>query len=82
MSGVLWHLEKPIPGAMEALKRLQELGKKVYLVTNNSTTSTEQYSQKIRKLGLVIHPVSSCFHVHKIINDYKIQVSSELRERI
>ncbi|XP_076681638.1 uncharacterized protein LOC143375900 [Andrena cerasifolii] len=54
--GVLWHLDKPIPGAMEALKRLKDLGKKVYLVTNNSTMSTDRYSQKIRKLGLEIHP--------------------------
>ncbi|XP_055347951.1 glycerol-3-phosphate phosphatase-like [Paramacrobiotus metropolitanus] len=50
--GVLWHGNTLIPGAAEALSLLKAKGKQVFYVTNNSTSTREQYAEKCRKLGL------------------------------
>lgn len=50
--GVLWLLDKLIPGAVESLKMLQDLGKRIYLVSNNSTNYFDWYKQKVRAGGL------------------------------
>lgn len=50
--GVLWIINKRIPGAVETLKRLQDLGKRVFLVSNNSLLSFDRYKQKVRPGGL------------------------------
>ncbi|XP_076170034.1 glycerol-3-phosphate phosphatase [Ptiloglossa arizonensis] len=63
--GVLWRLQKPIPGALQTVNKLQELGKKVFLVTNNSTISIDQYCTKMRKGGLEVKP-------EQIINSAKV----------
>ncbi|XP_025987401.1 4-nitrophenylphosphatase [Solenopsis invicta] len=47
IDGVLWQLNKPIEGASETLTKLQNFGKKVYLVTNNSTISSEHYYKSV-----------------------------------
>ncbi|KZC08050.1 PREDICTED: 4-nitrophenylphosphatase-like [Dufourea novaeangliae] len=54
--GVLWYVDRPINGAIETLKRLQDLGKRVYLVSNNSTTSFDRYNEKVRSGGLELKP--------------------------
>lgn len=50
--GVLWIVDKPIPGSVKTLKRLQDLGKRVYLVSNNSLLTFERYHQKVSHGGL------------------------------
>ncbi|KOC65304.1 Phosphoglycolate phosphatase [Habropoda laboriosa] len=54
--GVIWYQGKPIPGAMAMIRRLQELQKRLYLVTNNSTISTDRYCEKLRLNGLDVEP--------------------------
>lgn len=54
--GVLWVLDTPIPGTVDSLKRLQDLGKKVYLVSNNATRYFERFEQKVRSAGLALKP--------------------------
>ncbi|XP_031845758.1 uncharacterized protein LOC116432681 [Nomia melanderi] len=54
--GVLWILEKSIEGSIECLKKLQDLGKKVHLVSNNSTLSFDQYQKKVEKGGMDLKP--------------------------
>ncbi|XP_076294767.1 uncharacterized protein LOC143215982 [Lasioglossum baleicum] len=54
--GVLWILGKPIPGAVESLKRLQDLGKRIYLVSNNSTMYFDLYKRNVRATGLDLKP--------------------------
>ncbi|MEM1508861.1 MAG: HAD-IIA family hydrolase [Thermofilaceae archaeon] len=49
--GTLWIGENPIPGALEAVEKLRELGKIVLYATNNSTLSRKGYLAKVRKLG-------------------------------
>ncbi|XP_053985799.1 uncharacterized protein LOC128880109 [Hylaeus volcanicus] len=54
--GVLWRIMDSIPGALHTMSRLQDIGKKTYLVTNNSTLTFDQYYQKINKFGLELKP--------------------------
>jgi 4-nitrophenyl phosphatase len=49
--GVIWLGDHAIPGAIQSLKLLKSLGKKVIFVTNNSTKSRENYTQKFSKFG-------------------------------
>jgi HAD superfamily hydrolase (TIGR01457 family) len=52
LDGVIWVGEKPLPEAIEAVKRLKEIGKKVLFVSNNSTKSRKDYEKRLRNLGL------------------------------
>lgn len=63
--GVLWYIDTPIDGAVESLKKLQSLGKKLYLVTNNSTISIDAYRNKISQFGFDVNP-------EQIINTSKV----------
>lgn len=54
ISGVLWAGDEVIGTANKTLNLLQKLGKKVFLVTNNSTKSREDYVAKCEKLGFDI----------------------------
>eukprot|EP01134_Creolimax_fragrantissima_P000709 CFRG0709T1 len=49
--GVLWKGSHVIPGAVEVVSHLIELGKQVVFVTNNSTKSRDMYSEKMAALG-------------------------------
>ena len=51
VSGVLWNGGDVIKDANAVVNKLQELGKKVFLVTNNSTKSRDEYVAKCAKLG-------------------------------
>ncbi|CAO3597788.1 unnamed protein product [Absidia cylindrospora] len=50
--GVLWHGTVLIPGVLEAMQKLRQKGKKIYFVTNNSTTSRASFLKKFEKLGI------------------------------
>ncbi|XP_072337199.1 glycerol-3-phosphate phosphatase [Scyliorhinus torazame] len=54
--GVLWKGESPIPGAVQLINRLQERGKRVFFLTNNSTKSRQMYGEKLRGLGFEARP--------------------------
>ncbi|XP_041061813.1 glycerol-3-phosphate phosphatase [Carcharodon carcharias] len=54
--GVLWRGESPIPGAVQLINRLQEQGKRVFFLTNNSTKSRQMYGEKLRALGFQARP--------------------------
>ncbi|XP_059835857.1 glycerol-3-phosphate phosphatase [Hypanus sabinus] len=53
--GVLWKGDSMIPGAAALVNRLQERGKLVFFLTNNSTKSREMYVEKLRRLGFQAH---------------------------
>lgn len=55
--GVLWSVNKPVEGASEALKMLQNLGKDVYLVTNNSTQTLQKYYNSAQYINLNLDSV-------------------------
>lgn len=49
--GVHWVTDKVIPGALEAVRKLQVMGKKVLYVTNNSSKSRKEYIKKFHGFG-------------------------------
>ncbi|XP_059486201.1 glycerol-3-phosphate phosphatase [Neocloeon triangulifer] len=49
--GVLWLENNVLHSANEVLNRLQDMGKKVFYVTNNSTKTREEYVTKCANLG-------------------------------
>lgn len=50
--GVLWRGHDLIPGSPEALAKLRQAGKRIFFLTNNSTTSRENYAKKLIKMGI------------------------------
>jgi phosphoglycolate/pyridoxal phosphate phosphatase family enzyme len=50
--GVLWKGSTLIPGVIETLKVLKSKNKKLLFVSNNSTSSREEYLQKFKKFGI------------------------------
>ena len=51
--GVLWNSNDPITNSIEVLSALMKVGKKVFLITNNSTKSREELLIKSQKMGLL-----------------------------
>ncbi len=51
VDGVLHVSGEPIPGAVEAVARLREVGHRLRFVTNNSTRSRETLANELRGLG-------------------------------
>ncbi|ESO97618.1 hypothetical protein LOTGIDRAFT_181589 [Lottia gigantea] len=49
--GVLWDGNGTIPGSVDTISNLKRLGKKVYYVTNNSSSSRDEYQLKCQKYG-------------------------------
>jgi HAD superfamily hydrolase (TIGR01450 family) len=49
--GVLYLSQTPIPGANEAIRRLEQHGKKVLFVTNNGAISRLSAMAKLNRLG-------------------------------
>ncbi|KAK9267449.1 hypothetical protein L1049_009875 [Liquidambar formosana] len=52
--GVIWKGDKLIDGVPQTLEMLRSKGKKLVFVTNNSTKSRRQYSEKFRSLGIAV----------------------------
>ncbi|GAB1602712.1 glycerol-3-phosphate phosphatase-like [Argonauta hians] len=52
--GVLWRHLEPIPGASETIRKLKQLGKNVFFVTNNSTKSRKDYCAKFSQLNFKV----------------------------
>ena len=78
-AGVLWLNNKAIDGSAEVLNRLQELGKRVFFVTNNATKSRDTYVKLARERGYnitkeqIITPILATISYLKSINfDKKI----------
>lgn len=49
--GVLWVLNHAIHGSPDVINRLQDVGKRVYFITNNSTKSRSGFLEKAHTLG-------------------------------
>jgi ribonucleotide monophosphatase NagD (HAD superfamily) len=47
----------PFEGSSQVINRLKELGKKVFLISNNCTLTMNQYMKKIKKFGLHVTEV-------------------------
>jgi 4-nitrophenyl phosphatase len=52
LDGVVWLSETPIPGAAEAVRRLQAADEVVVFVTNNSFATEAEYEAKLARTGI------------------------------
>lgn len=52
LDGVVWKMDTPIEGSVEAIARLRSLGHELRFVTNNSSLSRDQYLEKLGRLGV------------------------------
>ncbi|MDR3711156.1 MAG: phosphoglycolate/pyridoxal phosphate family phosphatase [Capsulimonadaceae bacterium] len=60
MDGVLFRGETPIPDAVAAIDQLQRSGRKVYLLTNNSGSSRDDYVAKLARMNMHV-PIDNIF---------------------
>ncbi|MFN7161975.1 MAG: HAD-IIA family hydrolase, partial [Fimbriimonadales bacterium] len=56
MDGVVYRGSRALPHAVEVLNLLQESGRQVLFLTNNSGATREQYAQRLRAMGVDSHP--------------------------
>ncbi len=61
LDGVLYLGETAIPHAAEAVRRLQDAGKQVYFLTNNSGKTRADYKQKLAEVNGLDVPETSIF---------------------
>lgn len=52
LDGVLWNHGEFIEGSAESLKYLVDIGKKVFLVTNNTNVQSGQFKSRLESVGL------------------------------
>ncbi|CAI2736991.1 unnamed protein product, partial [Dicrocoelium dendriticum] len=74
--GVLWTGSKLIPGASQLVEHVLQTGRTVFLISNNSSKSVEQYAKKCADLGLPVtaenvicsaNVTASFLHTHGIL---------------
>ena len=56
LDGVVWIGREPVPGSIEALRALQEAGKRIVFVTNNPGRLPEAYAERLQGLGVAVGP--------------------------
>ncbi|MDO8684309.1 MAG: phosphoglycolate/pyridoxal phosphate family phosphatase [Armatimonadota bacterium] len=56
LDGVIYRGDELQPSAAETIQTLRSQGRKVYFLTNNSTQSRRQYSDKLTRLGIPTEP--------------------------
>ncbi|MBN2168403.1 MAG: HAD-IIA family hydrolase [Actinobacteria bacterium] len=54
LDGVLYLINDPIDGSVEAIKELQSTGKLFVFLTNNSSSTPAMYKEKLKSMGLEI----------------------------
>lgn len=56
MDGVLYRGNEALPGATELFPALRAAGLSFILLTNNATLSSEEFSQKLERMGISVQP--------------------------
>lgn len=52
LDGVVWVGRELVPGSVEALRTLNEAGKEIVFITNNSVKQPEAYAVRLREVGV------------------------------
>uniref|UniRef100_A0A0N4ZP78 4-nitrophenylphosphatase n=1 Tax=Parastrongyloides trichosuri TaxID=131310 RepID=A0A0N4ZP78_PARTI len=71
--GVLWLGNNPIPGAIDFINLLISHNKNVYLISNNSTKTIEDYGKKLIKLGFGNIPLKNVYTPAIVGADYIVR---------
>lgn len=56
MDGVLWRGETALPGLQEFVDTLRSTKRRIVLATNNSSSTVDQYVNKLKRMGIDMHP--------------------------
>ncbi len=56
LDGVVYRGQQVMPHAVEVLNLLQEAGRQVFFLTNNSGATRQQYAEKLRAMGVDAQP--------------------------
>ena len=56
MDGVLWRGETALPGLQEFVDTLRSTKRRMVLATNNSSSTVDQYVNKLKRMGIDVHP--------------------------
>ena len=56
MDGVLWRGETALPGLQEFVNALRNTQRHMVLATNNSSSTVDQYVNKLKRMGVDVHP--------------------------
>ncbi|MFN7019249.1 MAG: HAD-IIA family hydrolase, partial [Fimbriimonadales bacterium] len=56
LDGVVYRGQQVMPHAVEVLNLLQEAGRQVFFLTNNSGATRQQYAEKLRVMGVDAQP--------------------------
>ncbi|MFM1994005.1 MAG: hypothetical protein RL537_694 [Actinomycetota bacterium] len=56
LDGVVYRGKKSVTGAVESIKRAQQLGKKIGYITNNAARTPEQIAQQLDAFGIEVLP--------------------------
>jgi len=56
LDGVVYRGRTPISGSAEAIDIMRQSGKKVRFLTNNATSTAEEYSKKLNEMGIEVGP--------------------------
>mmetsp|Transcript_8057 Transcript_8057/g.11895 ORF Transcript_8057/g.11895 Transcript_8057/m.11895 type:complete len:278 (-) Transcript_8057:31-864(-) len=76
--GVIWRGNDPVPGSIETLNLLKSQGKKIFFITNNSSKTRTEFSQKLSDLGFQANPnqlYSTSMAVPKYLKKHYPEVS-------
>ena len=68
--GVIWHGLNPLPGAVEAVSHLKQMGKQVYFVTNKNTQSRSEILHKFCQLGFSDISIESVYTSSYVTSQY------------
>ncbi|MEM1769648.1 MAG: HAD-IIA family hydrolase [Nitrososphaerota archaeon] len=56
LDGCIYWGDRLISGSREAVEKFRESGLKLFFLTNNSTMTSEQYSLKLKRMGIIVDP--------------------------
>lgn len=68
--GVLWLHDELFEGTNDVINKLVELGKKVYLITNNNQTTREELAEKCKKMNFNLELVREKIFVFSLSINY------------
>lgn len=81
MDGVIYRGGTVIPGSVEAIAELREAGKRVRFLTNNATKTSEEYSEKLSRMGISAEPahiltsgIATAIYIRKTLRKHKAYV--------